>query len=83
MGLIERLQLIWLGPACNPERCWSSVPIEDCDDCGDKAVKYVVATALDKLRGYTVHRKHCLNSSNRDMPCSCGLAALLKEIGGD
>lgn len=45
-----------------------------------------MADALEKLRGYTIHDLDCGEGHSRPdgtAPCTCGLDALLKEIGGE
>lgn len=43
---------IWLEPGCSPERCWSEMPLDDCEEhgCGAKAVAYVREDIVDTIR---------------------------------
>lgn len=42
-GHTPGLEEIWLEPACAAERCWCQQPLDDCDECDEKAVRYVRA----------------------------------------
>jgi MoxR-like ATPase len=43
---MKQLDHIWLSPACEDERTWS-IERHDCEDCDEKAVKYVRAEVSD------------------------------------
>ncbi len=73
MGLIERLRAI-------PDR--HGMMYDDYDDV------MTAADALEKLRGYAVHDISCdaywpEGGGSIECPCTCGLSALLKELGDE
>lgn len=72
MGIVERMR----------DERWLAIPTMD--------VVVMVRTAADlieRLKGYAVHAEDCdINQPFKGVefpPCSCGLAALIKEIDGE